>query len=100
MNTQLPETTLAEIVKKDFHAAEVLEKYGLDFCCGGKQSVDDACREKGLDPAVLFSELEKIGEQSSREAEKFDRWELDFLIDYILNTHHAYLRKAMPSIFE
>jgi len=29
--------------------AEVFKKYGLDFCCGGKKTVKEACAEKGLD---------------------------------------------------
>ena len=98
MNTQTGDITLAEIVNEDFHAAEVFEKYGLDFCCGGKQSIDDACREKGINPDVLLSEIKKSGDQTGREREKFDRWELDFLIDYILQNHHAFLRRAMPSL--
>ena len=41
--------TLGEIAAKDSRKAEVFKKYGLDFCCGGKKTVKEACAEKGLD---------------------------------------------------
>ena len=34
--------TLGEIVSKDLRKAEVFKKLGMDFCCGGKKSLEDA----------------------------------------------------------
>ncbi|MEO9052517.1 MAG: DUF542 domain-containing protein, partial [Ginsengibacter sp.] len=50
--------TLGEIVAKDFRTAEVFNKYGLDFCCGGKKTVREACAEKGLDVTKIEHELQ------------------------------------------
>jgi regulator of cell morphogenesis and NO signaling len=50
--------TIGEIAAKDLRKAEVFKKYGLDFCCGGKKPLEDACKEKGLDVIKIKQELE------------------------------------------
>lgn len=91
--------TLSQIVAKDYKAAAVLEKYNLDFCCGGDKPVTEACYEKGLDTPSVIRELQTVTERNGR-TEKFDDWNLDFLIDYIINNHHTYVAKMIPVISE
>jgi len=31
-----PESTVGDIVSDDYRTAEIFEKHGIDFCCGGK----------------------------------------------------------------
>ena len=46
--TELMNQTLSQIVTENYQAAQVFEKYGLDFCCKGKRPLTDACKEKSL----------------------------------------------------
>ena len=46
--SSLETKSLARIVADDFRAAEVFERYNLDFCCKGKRTLAEACLEKGL----------------------------------------------------
>ncbi len=92
------EETLGELAVKDLRKAEVFRKYGLDFCCGGKKTVKEACAEKGIDVTKVEQELQKADGNSSYRPIPYDEWNLDFLADYIVNTHHAYVRKNMPDI--
>jgi len=87
--------TLSEIVAEDFKAAAVFEKYNLDFCCGGNKPVSEACREKGLDCSALIKELQSMN-NADGNTEKYNDWSLDFLIDYIINNHHAYVARMIP----
>ena len=41
--------SVGEIVKLDFRAADVFSGYGIDFCCGGKISVSEACVNSNVD---------------------------------------------------
>ena len=41
-------TTVGEIVANDFRSASVFKEAGIDFCCGGKKSIDESCKEKGI----------------------------------------------------
>ncbi|MCS3799532.1 iron-sulfur cluster repair di-iron protein [Niastella sp. OAS944] len=91
--------TLGQIAAKDLRKAEVFKKYGLDFCCGGKKSVKEACLEKGLDVTKIEFELQQVEKTASGGRPlPYNEWGLDFLADYIMNTHHSYVKKYLPEI--
>jgi regulator of cell morphogenesis and NO signaling len=85
------ENKIGEVVARNFHTAKVFESLGLDFCCGGKKTIGDACREKGMDADFVVSEVSKV-QESNGTAAHFEKWEPDFLADYIINNHHAYVQ--------
>ncbi|MDR3610087.1 MAG: iron-sulfur cluster repair di-iron protein [Ignavibacteriaceae bacterium] len=91
--------TLSEIVKNNYKAAAVFERYNLDFCCKGNKVLSTACEEKGVNESEVLSELSKI-EAYQNSSINYEEWGLDFLIDYIVNTHHNYVRKIIPVISE
>lgn len=91
--------TLGAIAAKDLRKAEVFKKYGLDFCCGGKKTVKEACAEKGLDVTKVEQELQNSDKASfTTRPLPYNDWNLDFLADYIVNTHHSYVKKTIPDI--
>lgn len=91
--------TIGQIAAKDLRKAKVFKKYGLDFCCGGKKTIQEACSEKGLDVTVVEQELRQADNKAmSSRPLPYNEWNLDFLADYIVNTHHAYVRKNLPDI--
>jgi len=90
--------TLSEIVKGNFHTATVFEKYNLDFCCNGGRTLSDACTEKGIIPENVKKEIESFMSDRPNGAANPDNWEIDFLISYIINTHHSYVGKMLPVI--
>ncbi len=91
------ETTLGEIVKANYRTAGLLESYNLDFCCRGKRTLSEACTEAGLESEKILKELSEV-ETGKKENHNFDEWDLDFLIDYIINIHHSYVKKYLPLI--
>lgn len=95
------EETLGELATKDLRTVEVFKKYGLDFCCGGKKTVKEACAEKGIDATKVEQELQMTEKSNAATAQRplpYNDWNLDFLADYIVNTHHSYVRKVIPDL--
>ena len=92
------EETLGELAVKDLRKAQVFKKFGLDFCCGGKKTVKEACAEKGLDVTKVEQELQQADRNPDFRPVPYDEWNLSFLADYIVNTHHAYVKKSMPDL--
>ncbi len=85
--------TIGEIVAADFRTAKVFENHGIDFCCGGKVALAATCTEMGLDLAALTRELEEVNSEPADRSQNYSSWTLPFLADYIVNTHHAYLKE-------
>lgn len=92
------EETLGQIAAKDLRKAQIFKKHGLDFCCGGKKTIKEACAEKGLDVTIIEQELQRADNIPSSRPLPYNDWSLDFLADYIVNTHHSYIHKNLPDI--
>lgn len=90
--------TVGQIAAKDLRKAEVFKKYGIDFCCGGKKTVREVCAEKGIDATKVEQELQQSSQSVTSANNAYNEWNLDFLADYFVNTHHAYVRKYLPEI--
>jgi len=90
--------TIGAVVARDYRTAEVFEKFGIDFCCGGNIPLATACREKGIDLDELRRELGKAADRPQDRSQNYDAWELPFLADYIVNTHHVYLKESTEGI--
>ncbi|MHB8122761.1 MAG: iron-sulfur cluster repair di-iron protein [Desulfuromonadaceae bacterium] len=85
--------TIGEIVAADFRTSTVFENHGIDFCCGGKVTLAATCTERGLDLAAITSELETVQGEPVERNQNYSSWALPFLADYIVNTHHLYLKE-------
>jgi regulator of cell morphogenesis and NO signaling len=90
--------TIGQIAVKDLRKAEVFKKYGIDFCCGGKKTVREVCMEKGIDATKVEHELQQVSNENKTDNNAYNEWDLDFLADYIVNTHHRYVRKYLPEL--
>lgn len=94
-----PNSSVADIVTKDYRAADVFRKYDIEYCCGGKYPLTIACQMKGVSEEEVIRELEEaVRELNSSNTLSFNEWHIDFLTDYIVNVHHQYMRKALPRL--
>jgi len=94
---ELTSRTLAQIVTGDHRTASVFEKYHLDFCCKGKRSLQQACKEQNISVDELLNELESLS-TSNKAVFPFDKLSLSQLADHIVSTHHAYVKKESPQL--
>ena len=95
------ESLVNEIVSADYRTAAVFRKYGIDFCCGGKQPLNKACDLFGLSEDAIIKELEFVSQTISVSNQlNFEEWDLNFLMDYIIHIHHDYIKKALPQVIE
>lgn len=88
---------IGEIVADDFRTAAVFKKHGLDFCCKGGRTIDDACDQKQINSAAVFSDLENLPSKTDGQID-FRSWPLDLLADYVEKTHHRYVEEKTPLI--
>jgi regulator of cell morphogenesis and NO signaling len=96
----LTEKTVAEIVAEDYRTAEIFKRHGIDFCCGGKKTIDKVCAEKKIDPEKLEHELYLLQVAPVNAQQNYNDWKLSFLADYIVNIHHKYVNDNLSLISE
>jgi len=100
MNTDTISSTtpIGDIVANDFRTASVFKSNNIDFCCGGKKSLAEACLERGVDEEKVKLELQELAAIPPNARQDYRSWEPGFLCDYIVNTHHRYVLKTLPEL--
>lgn len=99
MSTIQSQETVGQLVARRPDLASAFEALGVDYCCGGKKTLEQACRDKGLDPRALCAKLEQLGPESV--GAKFvdaAAMTLTELADHIERMHHDYLRNELPRL--
>jgi regulator of cell morphogenesis and NO signaling len=89
---------VSDIVRRHPALAEVFEGVGIDYCCGGNRPLSDACAEQGMDVDTVVKLLNASAAVKASEHARVDEYPTDALIDHIVETHHAYLRHALPRL--
>jgi regulator of cell morphogenesis and NO signaling len=93
-----PHTPVGDVVAADYRAAAVFSTYGIDFCCGGGQTIEETCQARGLNVEQVIGEIRSVCEHEDPAAPKFAEWDAPALIDHIVSKHHTYVRRALPAI--
>ena len=93
-----PTRTVAELVLDRPARSRVLERLGLDYCCGGKRTLSDACDARGLDPQNVAAALDAVDDAEAPEAVDWTQAPIADLCDHIVDVHHARLRKELPRL--
>lgn len=88
---------VGEIVTEDFRTAAVFHEFGIDFCCGGRLTLGEACRERDTDPETVMAALTRSC-SAPAATPRFTEWSPEALIGYIVGHHHAYVRRALPPL--
>ncbi|HNS96314.1 MAG TPA: iron-sulfur cluster repair protein YtfE [Polyangiaceae bacterium] len=91
------ERSLGELVTTFPMAAKVFQQYQLDYCCGGKQSLADACAKESLDPETVLTAIEAASRDKTDET-RWDQRPLPELVQHILDRYHAPLRTELPRL--
>ncbi len=97
MENRMAEQKVSEVVASNIKTAHVFKKYGIDFCCGGGISIERACSKHAIQMDQLIAELMRV-DQAVLPAQNYNNWPLDFLMDYIIQTHHSYVLEAVDMI--
>jgi regulator of cell morphogenesis and NO signaling len=94
----LEKITIGEYVANDFRTAAVFSKYGIDFCCKGNRTIDEACEKKDINPDQLLELLNTVLTSKNDNSIDFKTWPLDLLADYIEKTHHRYVEEKTQTL--
>jgi regulator of cell morphogenesis and NO signaling len=94
------EKTVRELALEEPGAARVFEKLGIDYCCGGKQTLEQACRAASIPAGKVLDALQAARAASSDTSGRRD-WQtapLADLISHIKSAHHKYTREEIARL--
>ncbi len=89
--------TVADLASRRPRSVAVLQRHGIDFCCGGKRPLVDACAKVGVEPATLLAEV-AAAEDSGDNSIRWDEAPLSALIDHLIARHHRPLDTELPRL--
>ncbi len=100
MNELEIQTTVGQMVVERPQRSRVFDRLHIDYCCGGKRTLEEACAKRGLDLKAVLAELEALDAEAEAQPDAVRPADLTMteLADDIERTHHAYLREELPRL--
>lgn len=92
------EKTVREIALEQPSSIRVFEKFGIDYCCGGRKPLTEACAENKVAVDSVIAALELAAAAPAPAGEDWSQASLGELSDHIVTTHHAYVKKELPRL--
>lgn len=89
---------IGELVANDYRTASVFKKYGIDFCCQGNRTIEEACVAKKIESNLVLKDLSAINQEKSGNSIDYKSWPIDLLADYIEKKHHRYVEEKTQEI--
>ena len=96
LSTSVLQTPLAELVRNDPRITPVLERFGLDYCCHGHQTLQEASIDRQIPVSEVVEELLALGPRVEGHAAEASWPDLSALVRHIVTRHHRYVREHQP----
>lgn len=92
-------SNIGALVAQNYKTANVFKKSGIDFCCNGNRTIEDACNQKKINVDELIQSLQNVTQiNNSADGINFNSWPLDLLADYIEKKHHRFVESKILEI--
>jgi regulator of cell morphogenesis and NO signaling len=92
--------TVREIALENPASIRVFEKFGIDYCCGGRMPLADACAARNLAVDDVIASLRSAEKAQVSESDDWTKKPLAGLVSHIVGTHHAYVMRELPRLAE
>ena len=98
MTTFKLDNTVGSIVRDHPALSRLFEQAKVDYCCGGQRTLDEACRQRGINPLVFLAQLENYAVSETTPDVNLAELSLTELADHIERIHHSYLHEELPQL--
>ena len=92
--------TVREIALEQPTAVRVFEQFGIDYCCGGRKPLAEACAARNIEIDSVIAALEAAEKKSGIEVENWAEKSLQSLSSHIVAKHHAYVKRELPRLVQ
>ena len=90
--------TVREIALEQPSSMRVFEHYGIDYCCGGRKPLTEACAASKVEVDAVIAALEAAATFAAPATEDWPQRSMEELVAHIVATHHAYVKRELPRL--
>lgn len=90
--------TVREIALEQPSSIRVFEEYGIDYCCGGRKPLTEACAARNIVVDEVIAALERAVQTPEPKGDDWNSQPLSALARHIVQTHHAYIARETPRL--
>ena len=91
--------TVREIVQQCPAAVPVFEALGIDYCCGGEKSLEDACKKQNVPLSqALKDHSDALVVRPGKDDKRWTTSSLGELAAHVVEQHHAYAKRELPRL--
>jgi regulator of cell morphogenesis and NO signaling len=93
------EKTIREIAVENPATIRVFERFGIDYCCGGRKPLQQACAELRLSYDQVVEKIEEtVNTVEEGASPTWDDVTLSKIIQIIVRKHHVFTRQELPRL--
>ncbi|MEY0177177.1 iron-sulfur cluster repair protein YtfE [Providencia rettgeri] len=93
---QFRDKTLGQLALSIPRASSLFRQYNMDYCCGGKQTLNRSAEKLKLDIDLLESQLAKLATETLEQ--DWRKAPLSEIIDFIIVRYHDRHREQLPEL--
>jgi regulator of cell morphogenesis and NO signaling len=90
--------TVREIALEEPSSIRVFEQFGIDYCCGGRKPLAEACAAQNIEVDAVIAALEAAAGKTEPNFKDWQSSSLKNLSAHIVATHHSYVRAELPRL--
>jgi regulator of cell morphogenesis and NO signaling len=90
--------TVRDIALEQPGSIRVFERFGIDYCCGGRKPLSEACAARGVEVDAVIEALEAATQTPEEVVVSWNAESLAHLCSHIVATHHAYVKRELPRL--
>ncbi|MGA3070126.1 MAG: iron-sulfur cluster repair di-iron protein [Terracidiphilus sp.] len=90
--------TVRELALEQPHSIRVFERFGIDYCCGGRTPLLDACIARHLSIDEVLAALDSAATTSAPSPVDWTQTPLRQLIEHIVAKHHSFVKRELPRL--
>ena len=91
---------VADLLSENIGLANIFTQFGVDFCCQGNITLEEACRRQKIDIDIVLSAIGNAANNNTGWQPHFELWSGRLLIHYLVENHHAWEKQAMAELRE
>ena len=93
-----PQTTVRDIALEQPSSIRIFEKFGIDYCCGGRKPLAQACEERSVNLDAVLEAIRAAGATSQAEGTDWTKASLESICQHVVQKHHEYIRAELPRL--